>query len=222
MSRWRTHGGWNKRHGQIEKTPRVDSFEAGTMEGGGALFAYRDGRSTLLECDHYTIYGAREEADREIVELWAGDRSQTVELSRIASGFGGSRAFWLCPACGARVRFLYFTGAIFLCRKCAQVNYKSQQETKSDCMYYYDKGMALVEKHLDAWPRFRPDGFSFCDWVPDRPHYMHQTTYRRYLVRFLRYRKKYADRQMTDMLRLIGFSLGPGAVQEITRLQNED
>ena len=70
-------------------------------------------------------------------------------------------------------------------------------------MYYYDKGVALVEKHLDAWPEFRPDGFSFCRWVPDRPRYMHQTTYRRYLARFLRYRQKHADRQMADMLRLL-------------------
>lgn len=203
MSRWRTNGGWNRRCGQIEQTPRIDSFEAGPMEGGGALFAYGDGKSTLLECDHYTVYGAKEEADREIVELWGGDLSQTVELSRIASGFGGSRAYWLCPTCGARVRFLYFTGAIFLCRRCSRVNYRSQQENKSDSMRFYNKGMALVEKHLDRWPRFRPDGFSFCDWVPDRPKGMHETTYRRYLARFLRYRKKHADRQMADMLRLL-------------------
>lgn len=31
-------------------------------------------------------------------------------------------------------------------------------------------------------------------WLPERPWYMHQITYRKYLARFLRYRKKYADR----------------------------
>ena len=102
------------------------------------------------------------------------------------------------------------------------MNYKSQQETKSDSMYYYDKGMALVENRLYCWPLVRPDGFDFCGWVPDRPRYMHQTTYRRYLARFLRYRKKYSDRQMADMMKLIGFALGPGACQEIERLQYED
>ena len=71
-------------------------------------------------------------------------------------------------------------------------------------MYYYDKGVALVEKHLDTWPRVRPDGFSFCQWVPDRPRYMHRATYRRHLARFLRYRKKHSDRQMADMLKLLG------------------
>ena len=70
-------------------------------------------------------------------------------------------------------------------------------------MFFFNKGMTLVEKHLDRWPQVRPDGFSFCDWVPERPRYMHRTTYRRYLARFLRYRKKHADRQMAEMLRLL-------------------
>ncbi len=188
MSTWRNNGGWNKSHGTVETTPRVDSFEATNWEG--VLFAECGGKMLSIDYDHSIEYGP--DVDRELVEMWGGRWSQTVELSRIVSGFGGSRAFWLCPACGGRVRYLYFTGAIFLCRKCARLNYRSQQETKSDCMYYYDKGVALVEKHLDTWPRFRPDGFSFCDWVPDRPRYMHQTTYRRYLARFLRYRKKHA------------------------------
>lgn len=68
-------------------------------------------------------------------------------------------------------------------------------------MYFYRKGVALAEKHLGTW--LRPDGFSFCGWLPERPRYMHQITYRKYLARFLRYRKKYADRQMANMLKLL-------------------
>lgn len=223
MSRWRNNGGWNKSHGTVEKTPRVDSFEAGEIGGWGTLFGYAGGSIPLvLDCNRRMEHGPGPGVRREYVEVWHNGRSQTLELSHKENGFGGSQTFFLCPACGERRRYLYLAGVVFLCRKCAQVNYKSQQETKSDSMYYYDKGMALVEKHLDRWPLVRPDGFSFCDWVPDRPRYMHQTTYRRYLARFLRYRRKHADREMADMLRLIGFSLGPGAVQEITRLQYED
>ncbi len=199
---WRNNnGGWNKSHAQIEKTPRIDSFEA--AKGGGALFVCMDGKSQTIECDHYTDYGPDPEADQEIVELWKGEWNQTLELARIPSGFGGSRAYWLCPACGGRVRYLYLTEAAFLCRKCAHLNYRSQQETRSDSMFYYRKGMALVEKHLYRWPLVRPDGFSFCGWIPERPRYMHQTTYRRYLARFFRYQKKHADRQIEDMQRIM-------------------
>jgi len=51
--------------------------------------------------------------------------------------------------------------------------------------------------------RVRPDGFSFCSWIPERPRYMHQTTYKRYLRRFLRYQEKHYNREMADMARLL-------------------
>lgn len=225
MSRWRHHGGWNKSHGTVEKTPRIDSYEAGTVEGLGCLFGYADkGMPLVLDCERYIDYGPDPEADREIVEVWHTKEgwSQTLELSRKANGYGGSQAFFLCPGCGRRVRYLYLTGATFLCRKCSRLNYRSQQETRSDCMYYYHKGVALVEKHMDTWPRVRPDGFGFCDWVPDRPRYMHRTTYRRFLARFLWYRRQHEARQLEELRRLIGFTLGAGALREIDRLQYED
>ena len=203
MSRWRNSGGWNKSHGTVEKTPRIDSYEVG---GWGCLFAYADkGMPLVLDYECYTDYGPDPEADREIVEVWHRKEgwSQSLELSRKENGFGGSQAFFLCPACGRRVRYLYLTGATFLCRKCAQLNYRSQQETRSDSMYYYHKGVALVEKRLYTWPRVRPDGFSFCAWVPKRPRYMHQSTYRKYLRRFAKYQDQHQRRQLEDMARLL-------------------
>lgn len=212
MSRWRNNGGWNKSHGTVEKTPRIDSFEA--MNGERVLFAECGGKIFAIDYDRYTDYGP--DTDRELVELWGGRWSQTVELSRKANGFGGSQAFFLCPACGERVRYLYLTGAVFLCRKCSRLNYRSQQETRSDSMYYYDKGMGLVEKHLEP-PPFLIDGFGFCRWIPDRPRYMHQTTYRRYLRRFLRYQRRHKVRELDDLRRL----LGPREWARVLQLQSQ-
>ncbi len=199
----RNNGGWNRSHGCLESVPRIDSFEAGTLDGWGVLFAESERKMLAFDCGHYIEYGPQE--GQEIVEivhpkeLW----ENVLALTRLSSGFGGNRVFWLCPACGGRVRFLYQTGATFLCRKCAGLNYKSQQETKSDGMYYYRKGMALVEKRFAHWPLVRPDGFTFCNWMPDRPRYMHQTTYRRYLAQFLRYREKHSIRQIEDMQQIL-------------------
>lgn len=207
MSRWRTNGGWNKRCGTVEKVARIDSYEAGAAEGWGVLFGFCDGKMVAFDCDRYTEYGPYPEADREIVEVWhpKDGWSQPLELSRKANGFGGSQAFFLCPACGGRVRYLYQMGAAFLCRKCAGLNYRSNQETRSDSMYYYSKGVALVEKHLDTFSGVRPDGFSFCRWLPERPRYMHETTYRRYLRRFAKYQHHHQKRQMEDMLKILGW-----------------
>ncbi len=133
---WRNNnGGWNKSHAQIEDTPRIDSFDAGAVKGWGTLYATSGRKSLLFECERYADYAGEGVQDREIVELchpW----EQSLALTRIPSGFGGSRPYWLCPACGGRVRYLYLTETAFLCRKCAHLNYRSQQETRSDSMYY--------------------------------------------------------------------------------------
>ena len=139
MSRWRNNGGWNKSHGTVEKTPRIDSFDSAISEGGGALFVCADGVTRLIDCDHYIEYGPRPEEDREIVELWRGEWSQALELSRKRNGFGGSQPFFLCPACGGRVRYLYLTGAVFLCRKCSRLNYRANRKPWT------------VSMPLDAW-----------------------------------------------------------------------
>ena len=223
MFRWNNNGGWNKSHGTVEKVPRIDSFEAAEVGYDGVLFASRDnGLPLVLDCYRDVTYAP--DRDIETVEIWhpKDGWSRTIELSRKLNGYGGNQAFFLCPACGERRRYLYQVGTAFLCRKCAQLNYRSQQETRSDSMYFYDKGMALVDKHLDTWPRVRPDGFTFCSWVPERPRYMHETTYRRYLRRFLRYRRQHEARELEDLRRLIGFSLGAGALRELDRLQYED
>jgi len=217
---WRNNnGGWNKTHGQVEKTPRIDSYEAAAVQGWGTLFGYADdGISMAFDCCRYTLYGL--EADREIVEVWhpKEGRGRELELARKNNGFGGDQAFFLCPACGQRVRYLYQVGAGFLCRKCAQVNYRSQQETRSDSMYYYHKGLDLVDKHLDTWPCVRPDGLTFCDWVPEKPRYMHRTTYCRILRRYLRYRQRHETRQLDELRRI----LGPCEWAKVLQIQNDD
>lgn len=200
MSRWRTNGGWNKSHGTVEKTPRIDSYEAG--DGWGTLFGYVDeGIPLVMDCFRDMICAPDRDIETVEVRHPRAGWTQTIELSRKRNGFGGSQAFFLCPACGERVRYLYLSGAVFLCRKCSRLNYRSQQETRSDSMYYYYKGMGLAGRHLEP-PPFRIDGFWFCRWIPERPRYMHQTTYGRYLRRFAKYQDKHQLRQLEDMARL--------------------
>ena len=180
----------------------------------GALYA----SNVMLDCDRFAEYGPGD-MEREIVELsYPGSRwTQTLRLTRMNSGFGGTRAFWMCPQCKRRVRYLYFKGRGFMCRECARLNYRSQQQTKDDMMYYR-KGMDLAENRLSVNPDSRPDGFDFCEYVPGKPKGMHETTYRRYLSRFLKYRERHTDRTMADLKRLVG----PAAWSEIIRIRDSD
>lgn len=187
--------------------PRIDSFELNHTHAWGGIFCGTKYLDIYQDDDQVEIFPPK------------SMKGAKVKLSRKNNGFGWWQTFFLCPGCGERVRFLYLTGRRgFLCRKCARLNYKSQQETRSGSMYYYGKGMALVEKHFDTWPRIRPDGFAFCDWIPDRPRYMHRSTYLKYLRRFLKYRRQHEERTLSDLRRIVG----PVGWSEICRLTQED
>lgn len=192
-------GGDNRTHGQIEQSSRIDSFEAGKVEGSGILLASRGDKILPLHCEHIL------EGEREIVELsYPGSRwRNTLELARTPSGFGGSCAYWLCPECGRRARFLYFKKLGFVCRKCAQLNYASQQRTKSSINHFRD-GMKLATEKLHWSPLVDVVAMDFPYILPERPRGMHGTTYRRYLARFMRYQEKYQLDSLREMLAILG------------------
>lgn len=192
-------GGDNKTHGQIERAWRIDSFDTAISEGSGTLFARMGEKVHLLDFDHFTEYGSTPETDREFVELWG---VQTLELSRTPSGFGGSCAFWLCPRCGKRARFLYFKGRGFVCRGCARLNYRCQQRTKDSINHVRD-GLKLARERLGWVPPFEICPAEFPYVTPDRPKGMHETTYHRYLARYRRYQEKYQRESMREMLAIL-------------------
>lgn len=188
-------GGANKTHGQIERAYRIDSFEAGTVEDRGIVFASSGGKMLPLHCDR---------CGQEFVELsYPGSRwRDTLELARVRSGYGGSRAFWLCPICGRRARFLYFKRQGFVCRECARLNYRSQQRTRSSLNHYRD-GMRLATDKLHWEPLIDVVPMDFPYMTPDRPRGMHKTTYRRYLARYRRYQAAYERDSLREMLEIL-------------------
>lgn len=192
-------GGDNKTHGQIERAWRIDSFDTAISEGSGTLFARMGEKVHLLDFDYFTEYGSTPETDREFVELWG---VQTLELSRTPSGFGGSCAYWLCPRCGKRARYLYFKNRGFLCRRCAKLNYRCQQRTKDSANYAQD-GLKLARERLGWEPTFDFYPAIFPYVVPDKPKGMHTATYHRYLARYRRYQEKYQRESMREMLAIL-------------------
>lgn len=185
-------GGTNRTHSQIERAERIDSFEAAKVDRWGTVFA---SSGTPLDCDHQVIYGPGD-LEMEMVELVDGRWS--LQLTRIKNGFGGSRAFWLCPRCGRRVRYLYFKNKDFLCRFCARLNYRCQQRTHDSNNYALD-GLRLAREKLHWGPPFPVAPVDFPHIVPDKPRYMHRNTYFRYLARYWRYQKQYQAELMAEL-----------------------
>lgn len=196
-------GGDNRTHRQVERAARIDSFEAGKLKDWDVLFAYQGDGIIPLDCVHYTVYGPGS-LERETIEL-SYPRSRwgdTLQLTRIPSGFGGTRAFWLCPRCGKRVRYLYFKDRRFMCRECACLNYRSQQETK-DSVNHVRKGLKLADNRLHWTPPFPVAPVDFPHLTPDKPRGMHWSTYKRHLDRFRQYQAKYERDNLREMLSIL-------------------
>ena len=189
-------GGDNKTHGQIEQAERIDSFEAGKVTGCGKLIVYRNGIvAHVLHCDRCG----------QAVKLSSpgGRWRDTLELGRVPSGFGGTRAFWLCPRCGRRARYLYLGDRGFVCRECAKLNYRSQQHT-GDSMKHFQDGMRLAREKLHWEPPAWVVPMDFPNLTPPCPRYMHDATYRRHLDRFRQYQEKYQRDTMRKLLAILG------------------
>lgn len=187
-------GGDNKTHGQIERVLRIDSFEAGRVAGRGTVLARGEGRVLPFRC---TCCGPSAELSC-LGSHWRG----TLELARVRSAFGGSRAFWLCPICGRRARFLYRKDRRFVCRECAKLNYQSQQRTKDSINHFRD-GLKLAREKLSWEPPGYIAPMDFPRLLPDRPKGMHEATYQRHLARFRQYQENYRKEVLREMLAIL-------------------
>ena len=94
---------------------------------------------------------------------------------------GKTRVYFRCPSCYMRVRFLYARSARFTCRKCARLNYVSQQMSE-DVMRAYYKARKLLRNKLHYTKDFAPIDMA-CLCVP-KPKGMHTKTYHRYMRQF--------------------------------------
>ena len=200
---YRNGGGLNRTHNQVERTPRLDSFTIEPSTGWSTAFAEREhGLPTTLDCCRFTEYIGM--AEKELLELWYHNgRTKAIELSQKRNNYGGAQCFFVCPACGQRVRYLYLTGAGFSCRRCSRLNYRSSQSTKTDSMFFYNKGMELASRHLHLDRRHQPDAFIFSEWEPDRPRGMHFTTFTKYRQRLQKYQTQHAERELLELAKIL-------------------
>lgn len=115
-----------------------------------------------------------------------------IVLTTTSCNYGGIRYWFACPVCGKRCRVIYWQGQhnFWACRKCLNLVYRSQQATKSDFIFWYDKAIKIariIEPKYDT----EPMEFLFCSnlmWLfPMKPKYMKYTKYERLRNQFCKY-----------------------------------
>jgi hypothetical protein len=106
--------------------------------------------------------------------VWPGGSTYPVRLDWTPCNYGGSRAWFICPArdCGRRVAILYGDGP-FACRQCRQLAYDSQQ----------DSGWRRSIRQARAARMKLGGSASLAEPLPAKPKGMHQRTYSRLYIR---------------------------------------
>jgi hypothetical protein len=122
------------------------------VKANGIQFSYRNRTS-----DH---------AEWENVELF-------IQFDYTACNYGNQRTWLLCPHCHKRVAVVYSEGKYFLCRKCSQLNYRSQHEN------YFDRQLSKAQSNR----RKLGGDVSMVSPFPDKPKGMNWQAYRQLQIK---------------------------------------
>lgn len=186
-------GGHNKTHRQLENFHRIDSF---SFYGYLKSDKYLDCKTTVqypLARGDIIYHVQSKTALIRVLSIQSGEyRYVDLPLSKVSGIDGKSvRMYFHCPYCGRRVRYLYDYYKHYSCRKCAKLNYASQQKSGMDEMRL--KMGRIVEKELGYtwWFRDYPDMPIQDLWHIPKPRYMRWEKYERLLKEFRQLQKDY-------------------------------
>lgn len=215
-------GGHNKTHRQLENFRRIGSF---------AFYDYLMA-DKYLYCKTTTQYPLNRgdiiyhvQSKTALIKVLSIQSKEymyvDLPLSRVSGIDGKSvRMYFQCPYCGRRTRYLYDFCKHYACRKCAKLNYASQQKSGMDEMRL--KMERIVEKKLDYthWWKDYPDMCiqDVCH-IP-KPPYMRWEKYERLLKEFRQLQKDY-EREFWVGLSKICYAkdIAEMAIRQIDRLR---
>ncbi|MEL6663133.1 MAG: hypothetical protein AAFR33_09015 [Pseudomonadota bacterium] len=146
-------GGHNWRYrGTVEGWRRIDAAllqKRGVLSNGwtGTItWTSDDGDTNLIN-----VFGGRDSIRLSYRQRINGgswqDVSERVAIDWSPRHFGSGQAYFLCPRCGSRRRFLVGAGARFLCRTCHGLVHASSREGQSDRVF---RKMWKVKRKIGA------------------------------------------------------------------------
>ena len=153
-------------------------WHRGTQSAGSVGLVVAPGRGALL---HYTYRGE--------------DRRVWLHFAYSDTPFGGRRAWWACPGCGRRCGVVY--GPMFVCRRCAGVDYYKSQQT-GGALVTVENRLSRIRRKLGA-----TDGATN-ERPPDKLKYMHWRTYSRLAAEYLELQRESEALWLADLVRYVG------------------
>ena len=194
-------GGLNKTHDRVEnyRFRKIDSFAFYEFLRGDKYLHYKTEVKYPI-VGNGIIYHVKSKT----AGFDCDGHESPLGLSRVPNIDGITmRMYFLCPECGKRVRYLYRKDVGYLCRKCAGLNYESQQKSGSEELIR--KMRYIVEKKLEYtyWEKEYPDLFIMDLMCMPKPRYMRWAKYNRLMQELRELQLEYLKKELhsLDMLR---------------------
>jgi hypothetical protein len=111
------------------------------------------------------------------------EKPYRIGIQQTPCHFGGSRKWFVCPTCEGRVGVVYLEDGKFACRKCCDLAYHSNLESRID---------RLISKAFKLRHRLGCSG-NLTSPVPDKPVGMHYRTYWRTIQKLIQTEKAIAE-----------------------------
>lgn len=183
-------GGHNKTHDQVEDYMKLDSFlfrecvsllEEKNRDDVEGHFPWGKGGNI-----GFVLYQTRLQL---LYSIGGYEVRESFYFSKVPNNYGGiPRLYFICPYCGKTARYIYMHKKHFKCRKCANLNYNSQQITKGEDIHA--RRMLKILRN-DFGIKESISAFDASMYRPERPKGMHNRTYLKHLIRYSKERDKY-------------------------------
>lgn len=194
-------GGHNKKRGKAENYPRIDSFMFGKIQkplyGAKISFGTTNNNiaASIFENGVRLSYSVSEDGEH------IKDVNDHIYFSYCDNNYGGKpRIYFICPYCSGRVRMIYLRNYHFMCRKCGNLNYNSQQTTKDEMMVFY-KASKLLNNKLKHKDDIAPADLT--SLRVKKPKYMHYRTYYKHMKRYKQFVREYDTRFFMKAMAII-------------------
>lgn len=194
-------GGHNRLYaGFVEHCRRIDAFR---LQREGALRDRWSGRWTWTSSEGETNF-IHMVGGTDAVRLKYSFRrnggswepvDERVGIAWSRRHFGGAQAFFFCPLCSRRARYLYGAGPRFLCRLCHRLGYASSAESEANRTL---RKVRKLRASIGA-------GQGVEDFIPDRPRYMRRVRYEKIVQCIVESEREIMD-EMIVMMRRLGIT----------------
>lgn len=185
-------GGHNRTHGQIEKHKRIDSFHFKNLFKGDKYIHYKERVAFPVYGERFVYFPqSRDAAMQTVTGEW-----QSIELSFVRNVSNSETMFFMCPVCKGRVRYLYKRYNQWLCRKCAGLNYASQQQSGIEAMIYRMEHIVENELQYYHWGSEHPHTAIYELQHVEKPRYMRRVKYNRLM-------REWKELQRTVVIKLL-------------------